>query len=56
MIRRVLLFTQGFTGKLLYEALEKRGINPVVYTYALNAVRREAEVNGVIYRFDDIPL
>ena len=55
MRRRILLFTQGFSGKLLCEALEKRGINHIIYTYALNAVRREADQvylrEGYPYRY-----
>ncbi|MDR0453894.1 MAG: hypothetical protein LBH05_03680 [Deferribacteraceae bacterium] len=40
MKRRLLLFTQGFAGELLCNALKERGITPVIYTYALNATRR----------------
>ena len=40
---RVLLFTQGFAGELLYEALEKRGITLIVYTYAMNVGRRRVD-------------
>ncbi len=43
MRKRVLLFTQGFAGELLYDAVKERGIFPVTYTYAQNSARRDAD-------------